>query len=59
MVSTPASPRAHLENFSHVVLDKVHERFVEADFLMALLRMLLSRPESLRTRIVVTLGPVQ
>jgi HrpA-like RNA helicase len=48
-----------LENFSHVVLDEVHERFVEADFLMALLRMLLSRPESLRTRIVVTLGPVQ
>eukprot|EP00435_Cladocopium_sp_Y103_P016914 s760_g4.t1 len=47
---------AHLENFSHVVLDEVHERFVEADFLMALLRMLLSRPESLRTRIVVTLG---
>lgn len=50
---------AHLENFSHVVLDEVHERFVEADFLMALLRMLLSRPESLRTRIVVMSATLQ
>lgn len=50
---------AHLENFSHVVLDEVHERFVEADFLMALLRMLLSRPESVRTRIVVMSATLQ
>eukprot|EP00438_Fugacium_kawagutii_P034037 Skav222223 [mRNA] locus=scaffold552:487062:489744:+ [translate_table: standard] len=47
---------AHLESFSHVVLDEVHERFVEADFLMALLRILLSRPSTMTTRIVVMLG---
>ena len=43
----------HLETFSHIVLDEVHERFVEADFLMAFLRMALSRPETQRQRIVI------
>ena len=43
----------HLESFTHIVLDEVHERFVEADFLMAFLRMFLSRPETQRQRIVV------
>ena len=28
--------RTHLDSYSHIVLDEVHERFVEADFLMAL-----------------------
>lgn len=43
----------HLATFSHVVLDEVHERFVEADFLMALLRLMLSRPELTAVRVVV------
>ena len=43
----------YLESFSHIVLDEVHERFVEADFLMAFLRMALSRPETQRQRLVV------
>eukprot|EP00913_Durusdinium_trenchii_P030773 g28821.t1 len=37
---------------SHIVLDEVHERFVEADFLMALLRLNLSRPETWHQRII-------
>ncbi|CAE7403949.1 spn-E [Symbiodinium sp. CCMP2456] len=43
----------YLDSFTHIVLDEVHERFVEADFLMAFLRMALSRPETQRQRLVV------
>eukprot|EP00929_Paragymnodinium_shiwhaense_P077332 TRINITY_DN39820_c0_g1_i1.p1 TRINITY_DN39820_c0_g1~~TRINITY_DN39820_c0_g1_i1.p1 ORF type:complete len:1502 (-),score=293.44 TRINITY_DN39820_c0_g1_i1:200-4705(-) len=50
---------AHFQSFSHIVLDEVHERFVEADFLMALLRLQLSRPESIRKRIVVMSATLQ
>ncbi|CAJ1327557.1 unnamed protein product [Effrenium voratum] len=49
----------YLETFSHVVLDEVHERFVEADFLMALLRLSLSRPGTLRQRVVVMSATLQ
>jgi len=49
----------HLSSYSHIVLDEVHERFVEADFLMALLRLLLSRPETISTRIVVMSATLQ
>lgn len=52
------NPR-HLDTFSHIVLDEVHERFVEADFLMALLRLSLSRPETLKQRIVVMSATMQ
>ncbi|CAE8707267.1 unnamed protein product, partial [Polarella glacialis] len=52
------NPR-HLESFSHIVLDEVHERFVEADFLMALLRLALSRPETIHQRIVVMSATLQ
>ena len=48
--------RAHLDSYSHIVLDEVHERFVEADFLMTLLRLSLSRPQTIGQRIIVTLG---
>ena len=43
----------YLETFTHIVLDEVHERFVEADFLMAFLRMALSRPETQTQRLVI------
>eukprot|EP00931_Biecheleriopsis_adriatica_P086333 TRINITY_DN61027_c0_g1_i1.p1 TRINITY_DN61027_c0_g1~~TRINITY_DN61027_c0_g1_i1.p1 ORF type:complete len:1595 (-),score=329.26 TRINITY_DN61027_c0_g1_i1:55-4839(-) len=49
----------HLEGYSHIVLDEVHERFVEADFLMALLRLMLSRPETISQRIVVMSATLQ
>jgi len=52
------NPR-HLELFSHIVLDEVHERFVQADFLAALLRFSLSRPETLAVRIVVMSATLQ
>jgi len=52
------NPR-HLHSFSHIVLDEVHERFVEADFLMSLLRLLLSRPETQAVRIVVMSATLQ
>ena len=42
-----------------MVLDEVHERFVEADFLMALLRLSLSRPGTLRQRVVVMSATLQ
>ncbi len=48
--------RTHLDSYSHIVLDEVHERFIEADFLMALLRLSLSRPQTIGQRIIVTLG---
>lgn len=49
----------HLSTFSHIVLDEVHERFVQADFLMALLRLSLSRPETAATRIIVMSATLQ
>jgi len=49
----------HLATFSHIVLDEVHERFIEADFLMTLLRLSLSRPETMSTRIVVMSATLQ
>eukprot|EP00928_Gymnodinium_smaydae_P028022 TRINITY_DN21488_c0_g2_i1.p1 TRINITY_DN21488_c0_g2~~TRINITY_DN21488_c0_g2_i1.p1 ORF type:complete len:1567 (+),score=213.20 TRINITY_DN21488_c0_g2_i1:215-4915(+) len=49
----------HLSSFSHIVLDEVHERFVQADFLAALLRLLLSRPETINVRIVVMSATLQ
>lgn len=50
---------SHLESFSHIVLDEVHERFMEADFLMALLRLSLSRPETVSMRVVVMSATLQ
>lgn len=52
------NPR-YLDQFSHIVLDEVHERFVEADFLMALLRLQLSRPETCSVRVVVMSATLQ
>lgn len=49
----------HLDSYSHIVLDEVHERFVEADFLMALLRLNLSRPETWHQRIIVMSATLQ
>eukprot|EP00930_Biecheleria_cincta_P091040 TRINITY_DN8053_c0_g1_i1.p1 TRINITY_DN8053_c0_g1~~TRINITY_DN8053_c0_g1_i1.p1 ORF type:complete len:1502 (-),score=261.44 TRINITY_DN8053_c0_g1_i1:71-4576(-) len=49
----------HLDCYSHLVLDEVHERFVEADFLMALLRLSLSRPETMGQRIVIMSATLQ
>lgn len=49
----------HLARFSHFVIDEAHERSVEADFFMALLRMLLSRPKTLSTRVVVMSATLQ
>ena len=43
----------HLATFSYIVLDEMHEHFIEADFLMTLLRLSLSRPETMSSRIVV------
>lgn len=61
-----------MDSYSHVVLDEVHERhwskrslieaprgFVEADFLMALLQLRLSRPETMHQRIVVMSATLQ
>eukprot|EP00971_Amphidinium_carterae_P146195 2898049-Amphidinium_carterae.1 len=50
---------AHVEKFSHIVLDEVHERFVAADFMMALLRLLLSRRETAHIRVVVMSATMQ
>jgi len=52
------NPR-HLDSFSHIVLDEVHERFMEADFLMTLLRLSLSRPRTLAVRIIVMSATLQ
>lgn len=49
----------HLQTFSHLVLDEVHERFVEADFLMSLLRLWLSHPRTANTRLVVMSATLQ
>ncbi|PXF43282.1 putative ATP-dependent RNA helicase DHX57 [Gracilariopsis chorda] len=38
----------HLENVSHVILDEVHERSSETDFLMLILRDILPKRRSLR-----------
>ena len=50
---------AHLDSYSHIVLDEVHERFVEADFLMTLLRLSLSRPQTIGQRIIVMSATLQ
>jgi len=45
--------------YSHIILDEVHERFVQADFMMALLRLLLSRRETAHIRIIVMSATMQ
>ena len=42
-----------LRTFTHVVLDEIHERDLDLDFLAALLKILLSRPDLAQTKLLI------
>lgn len=45
-----------LENITHLVLDEVHERSIDSDFMMVVLRKLLKKRKDLKYVVFQTFG---